>query len=482
MGVKALTRVFIERLLRREQLASACVLGLLLSFAILPDSASAWQVFRTNPGSFSTVYVRASPPSGTILTSVPLNGTQVWSTGERWSGWGPFTGGTESWLKVYYNGVWGWSFDQGGGYDTYVYVGVTSTPWSSPTSPASGSSVSAKRPPLRWNYGDPDGGAQDGANIQIATDSGFGNLLRNGGTSLGAYNPDWDLAAGQYWWRVQTHSWINGWGAWSAAATFIVRHATTVAGSCTPAAPMAGTPVKVTVAVTRSGGAAAPVGIPVSLQASPDGQAWSALGSGTTGAGGLYEYTFTPSQKTYLRASTSDTAWDAAATSAVFSVTPIALQPVTVTGSASPSSILSGATVKTSWTVKDTSGAGVSGVPITIQQSGDGTNWTALASGTTGSGGIFEHSFAPAKSVQVRAVTVATSTYLAGTSGAVPISVSLQPVTITGSVNPPNPLVGANVNAVWTVTGADGAGGRRDRIAPGGARAAAHAGAAQGAG
>lgn len=287
-----------------------------LAFAF-PATAQAWQLWFANPTSYGG-YNHWQNAGGTgTKYGVVLQNTTVWSTGEQ------VNVGGDVWIKVYWNGQWGWSIYTWPGYSpAFVYQGVTATPWSTPTTPANGSSVNDRRSPIRWNYGDPDGGASDAANIQIASDAGFGSLLRNGGTSLGAYNPDWDMAPGQYWWRAQTHSWINGWGGWSGASTFIVRQPTGVAIRSLVPVPSVGTTASVKFAAqkwldgTFKGNLA---GKTVGIWSSPDGKKWTKVAAKKTNSAGYCYYT-TPvlwASKVYYKGVIAEDQWNRGASKTI---------------------------------------------------------------------------------------------------------------------------------------------------------------------
>ncbi len=392
----------------------------------VPATAQAWQIWYANYTSFGGYnHWQYAGGSGTKYGVVPMYST-VWSTGEQ------VNVGGNVWAKIYWNGNWGWCVHllQGYGY-SFSYRGVTSTPWSAPTIPSNGSSVNDRRSQIRWNYGDPDGGASDAANIQIATDAGFGSLIRNGGTNLGAYDPDWSMGPGQYWWRTQTHSWVNGWGAWSGASTFIVRHPTQVAISVPDAAPSIGTTSIVTFTAQKwlDGEYKGTAGeMPLVIDSSSDGVNWTRVASVNTDASGDYEYVTQPFASTssvYYRGSLGETQWNSGSEGSI-SMAPKYPSRTVVWASSFAPEIGSQVTIKCQ--VQRVSGdvytAATEGTPITIQKSSDGIRWVDVASGQTESLGLYslDTSFESTASVYYRAVAGASFSNAGSTSEAIVIA------------------------------------------------------------
>jgi hypothetical protein len=211
----------------------------------MPTNASAWQRYRTNydpADTYVSHYHGAATPTSLdgnlfyrdqanvcwipLPNSGGVGAAEVWSTGQVGVPTNPRWTTSDRYLWVSYAGHWGWALKSAPGFtDTFTFIGFTATPTSSLYSPASGSSSYNRRPPLLFTANDPDGNAVDGCEIQIASDANFSSLLRSGGTSIGRYDPNWDMAPGRYYWRARTRSWINGWGAWSATSSFTVLQA-----------------------------------------------------------------------------------------------------------------------------------------------------------------------------------------------------------------------------------------------------------------
>lgn len=395
--------------------AAALVVASLLATPIAAHAWQNWYAVYTTYGGYNH---RSGPGTGyAIYGVVPMYST-VWSTGEMASGSG------YTWLKVYWNGRWGWCVHKMPGYsDSFVFKGVTNTPVTTNVLPANGSSSTPRRPAIRWNYVDDNGGAADAAEIQISRDGGFTALARNGGTTLGAYNPDWDMEPGQYWWRARTHSRINGWGAWSGAFTFIIRHPTDTAASASSLTPARGTPVTVTFTVTKSlsgvskGSAGA---MPITVQQSSDGSSWSTAVTGSTDSSGVFKYTAALSELTHLRAVIGDTAWNAGSTSKAVVMSP-GYAATTTKATVADSRPTYGKETAVVFTVSlpNQQGSAPGATPLAIQRSSDSKNWRTVANVVTDQAGSFTYVVKPTVSTFYRALAAHTAKNAGSESAAV---------------------------------------------------------------
>ena len=111
------------------------------------------------------------------------------------------------------NAYWGWVFDD---IQVNTCVGIPSVPTLS--SPALNALLTDYSPTLNWNDSTGDVASYD---YEVATDSGFTNVVRSGNSAVSQVDVSPDLPSNtKYYWRIRSVNAAGGFSAWTASRYF----------------------------------------------------------------------------------------------------------------------------------------------------------------------------------------------------------------------------------------------------------------------